>query len=77
MSAAMGTGRRDPSDRELRVEAGRVVCPLRGPVDIADCWICPRYRGLSGGHVEALICGITADALATAVWAVDHDDCEH
>ena len=62
----------DHGERALRVEAGRVVCPRRGLVDIVVCWMCPSYRGLTSGRVEALICGLSDDSLASAFWALDH-----
>ncbi len=71
MSAGAFHGRRDPTERALRVEAGEVVCPRRGLVDIEDCWICPDYRGLSDGRVESLMCGLTEETLASAYWALD------
>ncbi len=44
------------NERILAVEAGQVMCPRRGIVDIEDCWVCPAYRGLTGGQVEGLAC---------------------
>jgi hypothetical protein len=72
MSARTYSGCRGPAERALRVEAGTVVCPRRGPVDIQDCWMCPEYRGLSDGRVESLLCGVTEETLASTVWAVEH-----
>ncbi len=43
-------------ERVLIVEAGRVMCSGRGIVDIAVCWTCPAYRGLSGGRFEGVVC---------------------
>lgn len=43
-------------ERGLVVEAGQVMCPRRGIVDVEDCWICPAYRGLSGGRIERILC---------------------
>jgi hypothetical protein len=59
-------------ERALRVEAGQVVCPRRGLVDIEACWMCPDYRGLTDGRSESVVCGLTEEALASAVWALDH-----
>jgi hypothetical protein len=73
MSARTDSGRREPGERALRVEAGHVACPRRGLVDIQVCWSCPDYRGLSDGRVESLMCGLADETLASAVWAVDHD----
>lgn len=73
MNVRIHDGRRDLSERALRVEAGQVVCPRRGIVDIEDCWICPEYRGLSDGQVESLICGVSNEWLASAIWALDRE----
>ncbi len=43
-------------DRTLVVEAGQVVCPRQGLVDLERCWICPAYGGLSMGHIEGVVC---------------------
>jgi hypothetical protein len=59
-------------ERALRIEAGEVVCPRRGIVDIEDCWVCPQYRGLSQGHTESMMCGLSEESLASALWALDH-----
>ena len=49
--------RRTNSDQRcFAIEAGQVVCPHRGVVDVEDCWICPAYRGLSSGPSEGLLC---------------------
>jgi hypothetical protein len=73
MNARIHQGRRDRSERSLRVEAGQVVCPRRGLLDIEDCWSCPQYRGLADGQVESLICGVSNEWLASAIWALDHE----
>jgi predicted RNA-binding Zn-ribbon protein involved in translation (DUF1610 family) len=36
----MTMGRADRDERVLAVEAGRVICPRRGSVDIERCWTC-------------------------------------
>ena len=72
MSARTNPWRLDPMERALRVEAGQVVCPRRGLVDIEACWMCPDYRGLTDGRSESVVCGLTEEALASAVWALDH-----
>jgi hypothetical protein len=64
-----GTGR---SEHALRIEAGQVVCPRRGILDIEGCWMCPDYRGMSEGRFESVICGLSEESLASAVWALDH-----
>jgi hypothetical protein len=40
----------------LIVEAGQVVCPRRGIVDIEQCWACPAYRGAAPGVADGLVC---------------------
>ena len=50
------SGRRPRNERVLAVEAGRVICPRRGFVDIETCWRCPSYRGLSTEHFEGVAC---------------------
>ncbi len=40
----------------LAVEAGQVVCPLRGLVDVERCFFCRQYVGFQDGPVERLIC---------------------
>ncbi len=46
-----------PNDDPVRaVEAGQVMCPSRGVVDIERCWVCPAYAGLSTGRIEGVIC---------------------
>jgi hypothetical protein len=49
-------------ERVLAVEAGQVVCPRRGIVDLEDCFVCRSYRGLRDGHVEGLVCAGDEDA---------------
>lgn len=73
MSARTNRRRLDPAEQALRVEAGQVVCPRRGVVDIEACWICPDYRGLTDGRWESVVCGLSEESLASAVWALDHD----
>jgi hypothetical protein len=62
-----------PNERPLRVQAGQVVCPRRGVVDIEGCWACPDYRGLGTGRVETLLCGVSTSSLATALWVLDRE----
>ncbi|HET7169234.1 MAG TPA: hypothetical protein VFI69_08520 [Candidatus Limnocylindrales bacterium] len=59
--------RRRPSadGRALTVEAGQVVCPRRGLVDLEVCWVCPAYRGLSTGHFEGVLCSTGASLMST------------
>jgi hypothetical protein len=73
MSARTNPWRLEPAERALRVEAGQVVCPRRGVVDIEACWTCPEYRGLTDGRSEHVVCGLSEESLASAVWALDHD----
>jgi hypothetical protein len=42
--------------RILEVEAGQVVCPRQGIVDVERCWVCPAYDGLSAGRIEGVVC---------------------
>jgi len=42
--------------RVLEVEAGQVVCPRQGIVDMQRCWACPAYDGLSAGRIEGVVC---------------------
>jgi hypothetical protein len=42
--------------RILAVEAGQVVCPRQGIVDMERCWVCPAYDGLSAGRIEGVVC---------------------
>lgn len=44
------------ADRILAVEAGQVVCPRQGIVDMERCWVCPAYDGLSAGWIEGVVC---------------------
>ena len=69
--SARTTGRKDPSERALRIERGEVVCPRRGIVDIEACWVCPEYRGLADGRVESLVCGLSDDSIAGAFWPLE------
>lgn len=49
--------RRTNSDqRVFAIEAGQVVCPNRGVMDVEECWVCPAYRGLRTGLMEGLVC---------------------
>jgi hypothetical protein len=42
--------------RILAVEAGQVICPRQGTVDMELCWVCPAYDGLSAGRIEGVVC---------------------
>jgi hypothetical protein len=44
------------NERILAIEAGQVVCPRRGIVDIERCWACPAYRGGAPGIADGLVC---------------------
>jgi hypothetical protein len=46
----------DDDERILAVEAGQVMCPRRGVLDVEYCFICSAYRGLRDGHIEGLVC---------------------
>jgi hypothetical protein len=50
------TSSRANAERILTVEAGQVVCPRQGIVDLERCWACPDYDGLSGGRAEGVVC---------------------
>jgi hypothetical protein len=50
--------------RILSVEAGQVVCPRRGLVDIETCWTCPAYDGWRFADGEAVACrSVAVDSL--------------
>jgi hypothetical protein len=38
----------------LAIEAGQVVCPRRGILDIEQCWTCREFGGQAGGDI--LVC---------------------
>jgi hypothetical protein len=49
-----------PENRDeqvLPVEAGRVVCPRRGVIDLELCFVCPHFSGFQEGVTEDLVCG--------------------
>jgi hypothetical protein len=49
--------------RILSVEAGQVVCPRRGLVDVERCWVCPAYDGWRFADGEAVACrSVTIDS---------------
>ena len=52
----LAIARRQWPDRELDlgIEAGQVVCPDRGLMDVEDCFICSRYRGLHGDRITCV-----------------------
>ena len=55
------------NQRILTVEAGQVVCPRRGIVDVELCWVCPAYRGGAPGVVDGLDCA--TEPITLAPWA--------
>jgi len=60
-------------ERVLAVEAGQVVCPRQGVVDLEWCWTCPAYRGLTTGARESVICGMQPAFLGIAArWPVGY-----
>lgn len=69
--SARTIGRNDHQERALRIERGEVVCPRRGLVDIEDCWDCGEYRGLADGRTESLVCGLSEESLASALWTLE------
>ncbi len=46
---------------DLRVGAGRVICPRRGATDIEACFMCRDFEGFQDGPVERLICAANRD----------------
>ena len=52
----IGSRRNAAEHRILEVEAGQVVCPRQGIVDMERCWVCPAYDGLSAGRIEGVVC---------------------
>jgi hypothetical protein len=38
------------------IEAGRVVCPVRGGAELEDCWNCPAYLGMSDDRIQGVVC---------------------
>jgi hypothetical protein len=51
-------------DVVLPVEAGQVVCPRQGIVDLERCWACPDYEGLSGDRSEGVVCNANLEDVA-------------
>jgi hypothetical protein len=53
---------RNPDARfaRLLVTDGQLACPRRGRVDIVQCFICPLSGGLSGEHVERVLCAASS-----------------
>jgi hypothetical protein len=47
---------------ELGVEAGQVVCPGRGIVDIERCFTCNSYQGMPADGPERLVCAPMSSA---------------
>lgn len=45
-----------PTGHVLEVEAGQVMCPRRGPIDLEQCFACSAYRGFQEGPIERLVC---------------------
>lgn len=45
------------NEQALSVEAGQVVCPRRGVVDLELCFVCPHFDGFQEGITEDLVCG--------------------
>lgn len=48
--------RQNPEEHVLPVEAGQIVCPRRGIVDVESCFLCSRFRGFQEGITEGLVC---------------------
>lgn len=45
-----------PAGLVLEVEAGQVMCPRGGPIDLEHCFACSAYRGFQDGPIERLVC---------------------
>ncbi len=56
----------------LAVEAGRVVCPRQGSVDLESCWACPDYDGLSGNRAEGVVCKADLEDVAVDLRPMVH-----
>ena len=68
----LGASTRANADRILAVEAGQVVCPRQGIVDLERCWICADYDGLSGGRVEGVVCNANLEEVAIDLRPMSH-----
>lgn len=60
------------TDRILAVEAGQVVCPRQGIVDLERCWICRDYDGSSVGRVEGVVCNANRADVAVDLRPMGH-----
>lgn len=47
---------RSSNERVLNIEAGQVMCPRLGNIDIEDCWTCPAFGGSGGASDVELVC---------------------
>ena len=56
----------------LAVEAGQVVCPRQGIVDLERCWACPDYDGLSAGRAEGVVCKADLEDVAVDLRPMVH-----
>lgn len=43
----------------LATEAGQVVCPRRGVIDIENCFACSCFRGPAHAEPEMIVCSPT------------------
>lgn len=57
---AMARGRSSGPQLERGIEAGQLMCPSRGLVDVEECFICPRFRGLHDDHLTCVSAGPVA-----------------
>ncbi len=44
----------------LATEAGQVVCPRRGVIDIEHCFACSSFRGPAADDPDTIVCSPTA-----------------
>jgi hypothetical protein len=56
----------------LPVEAGQVVCPRRGVVDLELCFSCPHFGGFQEGITEDLVCNYeSVPGIPGFTWGVE------
>jgi hypothetical protein len=59
------------SGTTVGVEAGQVVCPSRGVIDVETCFACGRFRGMTGARGSGLVCaGRGASWIGLSVFGV-------
>jgi len=47
---------RDPRERRLRIEAGRLACPMRGEIDVERCFACRALVTIRGDGDPTYVC---------------------